>query len=101
MSRKSRNRAIIIRIVLRNKQYSIVLKDSMVLKSKQYLRENWGAPFIIAFMILLTVAAAYLAVGMESLANDIAVYAYYNLVAGVILQLISCIKESKVEETSN
>jgi len=57
-----------------------------------YLRENWGAPFIIAFMVMLMAAAGYLCYGLESIANDIAVYAYYSLVVGVVLQLICYLK---------
>ena len=57
-----------------------------------YLRENWGAPFIIAFMVMLMTAAGYLYYGLESIANDIAVYAYYSLVIGVVLQPIRYLK---------
>ena len=57
-----------------------------------YLRENWGAPFIIAFMAMLMAAAGYLCYGLESIANDIAVYAYYSLVVGVVLQFICYLK---------
>jgi len=57
-----------------------------------YLRENWGAPFIIAFMVMLMAAAGYLCYGLESIANDIAVYAYYSLVVGVALQFICYLK---------
>ena len=28
---------------------------------KSYLRENWGAPFIVAFMVMLMAAAGYYA----------------------------------------
>lgn len=64
-------------------------------KIRGYLRENWGVPFIIGFMQLLAVAAASLAVGLGSLANEAATYAYYALVAGVALQLVSSIKHRK------
>ena len=47
---------------------------------KGYLRENWGSPFIIAFMAMLLTAAGYLCYGLESVANEVAVYAYYSLV---------------------
>ncbi len=60
-----------------------------------YLTENWGAPFIVAFMILLITAAIYLAYGNEAKANKLAEYAYYNLVIGVLLQLVSLIKEER------
>lgn len=53
-----------------------------------YLVQNWGAPFIIVFMILLIIAAIYLAFGNEVVANKLAEYAYYNLTIGVLLQLV-------------
>ncbi|GEM_PF-5849317 len=58
-------------------------------------KENPGRPFIIAFMILLIIAAIFLALGNEFLANKFAEYAYYNLVLGVVLQLIAIIKEER------
>jgi len=61
-------------------------------KTRGYLRENWGAPFVFGFMVLLVVAAASLAMGLGSLANEVAIYAYYALVAGVVLQLVSFLK---------
>ena len=63
-----------------------------------YVRENWGAPFILGFMLLLVVAAACLAVGLEWLANEVAVYAYYALVAGVVLQLACFLKFGEKEQ---
>lgn len=59
---------------------------------RRYLKENWGAPFIIAFMITLMVSAGMLASGGEAAANEAAVYAYYLLVVGVALQLAAFIK---------
>jgi hypothetical protein len=67
-------------------------------RTKNYFKENWGAPFIIAFMILLIIAAIYLSIGNEVYANEIAIYAYYALVIGVFLQLASYIKYAKKEE---
>ena len=61
-------------------------------KMKGYFRENWGAPFVIGFMVLLIVAAGSLAIGLGSLANEVAIYAYYALVAGVVLQLVCFLK---------
>ena len=66
-------------------------KDSarkILAKMKAYFRKNWGTPFILGFMLLLMVAAASLTVGLVFLANEVAVYAYYALVAGVVLQLV-------------
>jgi hypothetical protein len=70
-------------------------KDSakkILAKIKGYVRENWGAPFVVAFMLLLVVAAASLAIGLDFLANEVAVYAYFALVAGVVLQLVCFLK---------
>ncbi|HIQ13732.1 MAG TPA: hypothetical protein EYH44_05075 [Thermoprotei archaeon] len=64
----------------------------------KYFRENWGAPFIIAFMGLLIGAAYYLSIGNDKYANTLAEYAYYNLVIGVALQFISYIKYGGDEE---
>jgi len=65
---------------------------------KEYFRENWGAPFIIVFMVLLIVAAVFLALGFEFLAERLAEFAYYFLVAGVVLQLVVVIKEERNED---
>lgn len=59
---------------------------------KGYVRENWGAPFILTFMALLIVAAVSLVVGLASLANDVAIWSYCSLVVGVILQLVCFLK---------
>ena len=59
---------------------------------KKYFRENWGAPLFIEFILLLMVAAASLSIGLDFLANEVAVYAYYALVAGVVLQFVCFLK---------
>ena len=59
------------------------------------MRENWGAPFIVGFMLLLMVAAASLSMGLAVLTNEVAVYAYYALVIGVVLQLACFLKYTK------
>ena len=61
-------------------------------RSKRYLRENWGAPFVLAFIVLLIASALLLSEGQTSSANSIAVYAFYALVLGVVLQIASYIK---------
>jgi len=61
-------------------------------KMKGYFGKNWGAPFIIGFMGLLIVAAGSLAIGLDFLANMVAIYAYYALVEGVVLQLVCFLK---------
>lgn len=62
---------------------------------KGYVKENWGAPFIVGFMALLMVAAVSLSMDFAVLADEVAVYAYYALVAGVVLQLVCFLKYRK------
>lgn len=62
---------------------------------KGYLRENWGAPFVVGFMLLLLVCAGLLTGGNSGLADEVAVYAYYLLVIGVVLQLVSFLRQGK------
>jgi hypothetical protein len=65
---------------------------AFVLNVKRYVRENWGAPFIVAFMVFLVVAAVSMSTGLDALADDVAVYAYYALIGGVVLQLVCFLK---------
>jgi hypothetical protein len=60
-----------------------------------HLKENWGDSFIVAFTILLTISAVMLASGNEAVANEVAVYAYYSLVVGVVLQLAAFIRDER------
>jgi hypothetical protein len=62
---------------------------------KAYVRMNWGAPFIVGFIVLLMFAATYLSMGLAVLADEVAVYAFYALVVGVILQLVCFLKYNK------
>lgn len=66
-------------------------------KTKRYDSSNWGFPFIAAFLILLFIAAVFLATSayfastiseaiVES-AELIATFAYFALVIGVLFQL--------------
>lgn len=68
------------------------------LKIKRYLRENLGTPFIIGFQVLLLVCAFLLVKGNSVMADEVVVYAYYLLVAGVLLQLICFYKDGEKEE---
>ena len=67
------------------------LRNTMI-KVKGYVKENWGYPFIVGFMFLLIGAAVSLSVGLSSLADSMAVYAFYALAGGVVLQLICFLK---------
>lgn len=66
--------------------------NKIMIKVKGYVKENCGSPFILGFMLLLIAAAVSLSTGLSSLADTVAVYAYYALVAGVFLQLASFLK---------
>ena len=69
--------------------------NKIMFKIKGYVKGNWGSPFIVGFMLLLLTAAVSLSVGLSSLADAIAVYAYYALVVGVVLQLACFLKYRK------
>lgn len=66
--------------------------DKITIKVNGYIRQNWGSPFILGFMLLLVVAAVSLSAGLASFADNVAVLAYYALVAGVLLQIVSFLK---------
>jgi len=68
---------------------------------KGYVRENWGAPFISGFMGLLISTAALMVTSSESLANELAMYAYFALVVGVVLQLVCFLKYNKKSGEKN
>ena len=78
---------------------------ALLTRAKVYVRENWGAPFIMGFVLLLAVAAASLSIGLAGFADEVAVYAYYALLVGIILQLVCFLKYDKrngdrISETS-
>ena len=91
-------------------------------QTKRYVRENWGFPFIVAFILLLLVAAIFLvtsnyyasiatsvvdesaratflmaSLNLASLAEGIASCAYIVLVVGVVL-LLGKVNSSSVHE---
>ena len=70
-------------------------------KAKRYFRENPGALFVVAFQILLFVCAGLLIGGNSFWADGLAVVAYFSLVIGVVLQLISFLRHGKQEEEGN
>jgi heme/copper-type cytochrome/quinol oxidase subunit 4 len=70
----------------------------LVVWAKRYFRENWGAPFALVFMMLLIVVAVCSAVGLMLWASQIAIYSYYALAVGVILQLVCFLRTSDVED---
>jgi hypothetical protein len=61
-------------------------------RARRYFAENWGAPFIVAFILLLVASALELSLGSSDFANSLAVYAFYCLVIGVGLQVASYVR---------
>jgi hypothetical protein len=66
-----------------------------LLETRRYLRENWGAPFIVLSQMLLLSGGYLLIQGDSALANAIAMYAYFSLLIGITLQLISFLKDGR------
>lgn len=65
---------------------------------KRYFKENPGAPFIIGFQILLIICASLMFQGNSVSANEVAAYAYYLLVVGVVLQFLFFLRCGKEGE---
>lgn len=64
---------------------------ALIVKFKNFVVRNLGAPFILIFdALILTVA--FLVVHGEAFVNDLAVLAYCFLVVGVILQAVSYVR---------
>ena len=66
--------------------------NKIVLKGKNYCKENWGSPFIVGFMLFLVIAAVSISVGWSSLADTVVFWAFYSLLAGVFLQFLSLLR---------
>lgn len=66
-----------------------------VYKFRKYSRKNVVAPFIVGFLVLLVTSTCLVAQGNMALANDVAVYAYYLFLIGIILELIRSIKHKE------
>ena len=62
--------------------------SSFLAKTCQFLRGNPGTIPIIGFQVLLLACAGLLIAGLPSLAEAVAVVAYFLLVAGVVVQLV-------------
>ena len=65
------------------------------IKLIKYVKRNWGAPFVIGFMLLLVVAAALLAIGLSVPAEVVGDSAYFSLVIGIILQFACYLRSEK------
>jgi hypothetical protein len=78
----------------RNSKRRPTLKEILT-KISGYFRENWGAPFVIGFMLLLIVTAAFLLIDLNSLTNEKAICVYYALIGGVVLQHVCFLKDGE------
>ncbi len=67
-------------------------------KIKEYLKDNLGAPFVIGFQLFLILSAGLLIQRNLVMANEVAVYAYFLLVIGVVLQLIAYVRHGNMME---
>jgi Flp pilus assembly protein TadB len=72
--------------------------SSFLIRVKHFLRENPGAVFVLGFQVLLVACAVLLVFGMASLAESVAVGAYFSLVAGVVLQLVWFVRRDRRED---
>jgi heme/copper-type cytochrome/quinol oxidase subunit 4 len=61
-------------------------------RAKRFLRENPGVVFVLGFQVLLVTCAVLLVSGLSFLAEGLAVAAYFLLVIGVVLQLVSFLR---------
>ncbi len=70
-----------------NKSINENIRDKII----KLVKNDWGFPFIVGFIVLLIVAAAFLSAGSVwsvSLAETLANFAYFALAAGVVLQIV-------------
>jgi hypothetical protein len=68
---------------------------------KSYFKENPGTPFILGFMVLLVSAAVLLVAGKSDEANATAVYAFYAIVLGIIIQVGVIVREGRKRSRSS
>jgi len=54
-----------------------------------YLKSNCGAPFVVAFIMLLMAAAVMESLGIVGTANTLAEYAFFAILIGVVLQAVA------------
>ena len=64
---------------------------ALIVKAKNFVARNLGAPFIFIFDALI-LSVAFMIVQGNAFISDLAVLAYCFLVVGVVLQAVSYIK---------
>ncbi len=78
---------------------SEVVEREISVRIKGYFGENWGAPFVIVFMVSLIAAVVLLILGLPLTAEKVADFAYFTLVIGAALQLVCLLKDSNMKKT--
>ncbi len=80
-------------VELKAKEKRLLLGGSkaLIVKVKNFVVSNLGAPFILIFDVLI-LTVAFMIVQRNAFVNDLAVLAYCFLVVGVILQAVSYIR---------
>ena len=63
-----------------------------------FIKANWGVPFILGFMILLMSSGVFLSLGYGYAADEAANYAFYSLIAGLLLRFLFTSKYNKITE---
>ena len=76
---------LIIRVV------DSIRNNKIIIRIREYVIRNWGAPFLVGFMVLLISSAFFLPSNFR-LADTISVFAFYALTVGVVLQLVCFLK---------
>ena len=67
---------------------------------KGFMRLNWGAPFIVLFLLFLIGTGVCSSIGLSSLADSLSIFAYYLLIAGIALQFFCFLKYRKRPDDS-
>jgi hypothetical protein len=67
--------------------------------SRQRLKSDWGAYFIVSFIIILAIAISFYISNSTQLAESIANYAYYALVIGVVLEILGFARDRHKERS--
>jgi amino acid permease len=65
---------------------------------KYYVKNNWGSPFIIIFIVLLLSAGISLSIGLSFAADQLAVCSFFALVLGVMLQFVCYLKYPNADQ---
>jgi hypothetical protein len=74
--------------------------NKILLALKGFVRLNWGAPFIVLFLLFLIGTGVCSSIGLSSVADALSIFAYYLLIAGIALQFFCLLKYRKRPDDS-